>query len=181
ASSRNFGVDYENPVSRRFFINEGYYGCGNDLGWVVVIDGQGPCSMDKEVNSTIVHYVNTYSYSLMPGETADFMAIFAERGTCVYSEICSTTSTPNEYLLVNETEEIQKRINAIKKNLTVPMNSTSKHHRSKTSANDERMSSRAIGMVLGFGLISAFLALILLPDIFTLIRYALERVCEMKA
>uniref|UniRef100_K1PBB8 Uncharacterized protein n=1 Tax=Magallana gigas TaxID=29159 RepID=K1PBB8_MAGGI len=49
----NFGVDYKNPVSRRFFINEGYYECGGDLGWVVVIDGPGPCSMDKGKTSTI--------------------------------------------------------------------------------------------------------------------------------
>lgn len=98
--------------------------------------------------------------------------------TCVCSGESSTT---NEYLLVNETEEIRKRINAIKKNLTVPMNSTSKHHRSKTSAKDERVSSRAIGIVLGVGLISAFFALILLPDIYALIHYALKRACEKKA
>lgn len=102
--------------------------------------------------------------------------------TCNCSVESSTTSTPNnEYLLVNETKEIRKRIDKIKKKLTVPMNSTSKYQRSKTSAKDERMSSHAMGMVLGVGLISACFALILLPDIYTLIRYALKRVCEKRA
>lgn len=58
--------DVTNPVHRHFFINEGYYGCGNDLGLVVVIDGKGPCKMDNATRTT-VYYVNTHSYSLMPG------------------------------------------------------------------------------------------------------------------
>ncbi|XP_052686835.1 uncharacterized protein LOC128165942 [Crassostrea angulata] len=170
-------------IQRYFYINEGYYEC-KDQGWVVVLDGEkGPCQMDR-VDKTTVHYVSTQSYALMPGETADFMAIFVERSrdTCNCSGENSTTSTPyNEYLLVNETKEIRKRIDIIKKKLTVPMNSTSKYQRSKTSAKDERMSSQAMGMVLGVGLISAFFALILLPEIYTLICYALKRVCEKRA
>ncbi|XP_052686838.1 uncharacterized protein LOC128165945 [Crassostrea angulata] len=170
-------------VQRHFYINEGFYDC-KDKGWVVVVDGKdGSCDMDK-AHETTVHYVSTKSYSSMPGETADFMAIFVDRSrdTCNCGWESSTTSTPsNEYLLVNETEEIRKRIDIIKKKLIVPMNSTSKYQRSKTSAKDERMSSHAMGMVLGVGLISAFFALILLPDIYTLIRYALKRVCEKRA
>lgn len=178
------GTFRKGVVGRRFFISEGYYEC-RDQGWVVVLDGdeKGPCQMDR-VDKTTVHYVSTQSYSLMPGEKADFMAIFVERSrdTCNCSGESSTTSTPyNEYLLVNETKEIRKRIDKIKKKLTVPMNSTSKYQRSKTSAKDERMSSHAMGMVLGVGLISAFFALILLPDIYTFIRYALKRVCEKRA
>lgn len=61
----NFNVN--GTVNRRFFINDGYYGCGKDSGWVVVIDGPGPCPMDTRKTSTTVHYVKTRSHSLMPG------------------------------------------------------------------------------------------------------------------
>uniref|UniRef100_K1QZA2 Uncharacterized protein n=1 Tax=Magallana gigas TaxID=29159 RepID=K1QZA2_MAGGI len=160
-------------IHRHFYVNEGYYGCSGDLGWTLIVDGPGPCSMES-LPTTAVYFVNTPSYSLMPGTMADFMAVFVEKGTCISSGI----STSKEYLLINETEEIQQKINAIKTNLTIPVNTTSQYHRSKTCAEDERMTSRAIGFVLGVGLISVLSALILFPDIHTLIRHAMERVCE---
>lgn len=155
-------------IHRHFYVNEGYYGCSGDLGWTLIVDGLGPCSMESQPTTT-VYYVSTPSYSLMPGLTADFMAVFVERG------ICSSSSTlGKEYLLINETEEIQQKINGIKTNLTIPVNTTSQYHRSKTCAEDERMTSRAIGFVLGVGLISVLSALILFPDIHTLIRHVLK-------
>lgn len=62
----NLNVNNPWPVHRHFFISEGYYTCEKGLGWVVVIDGIGPCRMDK-ANRTTVYYVDTHSYSLMPG------------------------------------------------------------------------------------------------------------------
>ena len=53
-------------IKRHFYINEGYYGCANDQGWVLVVDGPGPCLMDQ-VSTTTIYFVNTASYSLMPG------------------------------------------------------------------------------------------------------------------
>lgn len=78
----------------------------------------------------------------------------------------------------NETEEIQQRINEIKANLTIPVNTTSEFHRSKTCAEDERMTSRAIGFVFGVGLISVLSALILFPDIHIFINHALKGVSK---
>lgn len=54
---------------RYFYINEGFYDNCEELGWVVVIDGNyGPCGKDKSTLGTVkVHYVSTQSYSLMPG------------------------------------------------------------------------------------------------------------------
>nr|XP_022314701.1 uncharacterized protein LOC111119137 [Crassostrea virginica] len=66
-------------LKRHFYVNEGYYGCEGDQGWVLVVDGPGPCLMDQ-VSTTTVYFVNTASFSLTPGVTADFMAVFVERG-----------------------------------------------------------------------------------------------------
>lgn len=53
-------------MHRRIYVNEGYYGCTADLGWTLVVDGPGRCPMDA-VSTTTVYYVNTPSFSLMPG------------------------------------------------------------------------------------------------------------------
>uniref|UniRef100_A0A8W8J2N8 Uncharacterized protein n=1 Tax=Magallana gigas TaxID=29159 RepID=A0A8W8J2N8_MAGGI len=161
------------PVHRHFYVNQGYYQCLKDLGWTHVVDGLGPCSYET-LPTTAVYYVNTSSYSLMPGQTADFMAVFVKR------EICRSSSSllGKEYLLNNETEEIQQRINEIKANLTIPVNTTSQYLRSKTCAENERMTSRAIGFVFGVGLISVLSALILFPDIHIFINHALNGVSK---
>lgn len=54
------------PVHRHFHVNQGYYQCLKDLGWTHVVDGLGPCSYET-LPTTAVYYVNTSSYSLMPG------------------------------------------------------------------------------------------------------------------
>lgn len=53
-------------IHRHFYVNEGYYGCSGDLGWTLIVDGPGPCSMES-LPTTAVYFVNTPSYSLMPG------------------------------------------------------------------------------------------------------------------
>ncbi|XP_056000166.1 uncharacterized protein LOC130048073 [Ostrea edulis] len=158
-------------INRHFYINEGYYGCSGDLGWTLMVDGPGPCPMDWET-STKVYFVNTLSYSLMPGLTADFMAILVEREICNKE---SSSSPSNEFLSINETEEIQRRISSMKSNLTVPVNSTSQYIRTKTCAEDDRFSSRAIGTALGAGLISLLAALILFPDIKKVIYFSFQQ------
>ena len=66
---------------------------------------------------------------------------------------------------INDTEAIQKRIEEIKRTLTVPRNSTNSFQWSKMCMADDRTSSRTIGYVLGIGLLTALLAFIVLPDL----------------
>nr|XP_022313122.1 uncharacterized protein LOC111118103 [Crassostrea virginica] len=167
-------------IKRHFYINEGYYGCAGDKGWVLVVDGPGPCLMDQ-VSTTTVYFVNTASFSLTPGVTADFMAVFVERGICSGTSPApsSTTVPSNGYLMINETEKLEKKITEIKTNLTVPVNTTSQYLRSKSCANDERISSRAMGMVLGAGLLSALAAFILFPDLQTVCSHILKGICNL--
>nr|XP_022314700.1 uncharacterized protein LOC111119136 [Crassostrea virginica] len=122
-------------LKRHFYVNEGYYGCEGDQGWVLVVDGPGPCLMDQ-VSTTTVYFVNTASFSLTPGVTADFMAVFVERGICSGTSPApsSTTVPSNGYLLINETEKLEKKITEIKTNLTVPVNTTSQYLRDKVGA-----------------------------------------------
>ncbi|XP_061195267.1 uncharacterized protein LOC133203508 [Saccostrea echinata] len=154
-------------IKRNFYISEGYYGCPSDQGWAMMIDGPGPCPMDW-VTTTTIHYVNTTSHSLMPGLTADFMAIFVERGICLGKS--AQTDNKNQQI-ANQTTDIEQRIYEIKTNLTVPVNSTSQYIRSKTCAEDDRMSSRAIGSVLGAGLLSFLAIFILFSDVLRVCRY----------
>ncbi|XP_078316900.1 uncharacterized protein LOC111119137 [Crassostrea virginica] len=167
-------------LKRHFYVNEGYYGCEGDQGWVLVVDGPGPCLMDQ-VSTTTVYFVNTASFSLTPGVTADFMAVFVERGICSGTSPApsSTTVPSNGYLLINETEKLEKKITEIKTNLTVHVNTTSQYLRSKSCANDERTSSRAMGMVLGAGLLSALAAFILFPDLYTVCSHILKGICNL--
>ena len=91
----------------------------------------------------------------------------------------STTVPSNGYLLINETEKLEKKITEIKTNLTVPVNTTSQYLRSKSCTNDERTSSRAMGMVLGAGLLSALAAFILFPDLQTVCSHILKGICNL--
>lgn len=88
----NLNVSDVNPVHRHFFISEGYYNCGKDKGWVVVIDGIGPCAMDKATRTT-VYYVDTHSYSLMPGGK-----IYKIKTHLCY-QICMTTGWSHEKII----------------------------------------------------------------------------------
>jgi hypothetical protein len=92
-------------------------------------------------------------------------------------DIISTTN--NEFLSINDTEEIQRRINEMKSNLKVPFNSTSQHMRRKICAEDERVSSRAIGTVLGAGLISLVAAFILFSDIVGVIVFLFQLIAAI--
>ena len=68
------------------------------------------------------------------------------------------------------TKQQQEKIENIKKNLTVDVKETNAYKRKKISAHDDRPSAKAVGSILGIGVLSVVFCLIVIPDIPTLIR-----------
>lgn len=127
--------------------------------------------------SSIIYYISNHLVSAA-FQSFFFLVLFFIFLCHFNSEICnkeSSSSPSNEFLSINETEEIQRRISSMKSNLTVPVNSTSQYIRTKTCAEDDRFSSRAIGTALGAGLISLLAALILFPDIKKVIYFSFQQ------
>lgn len=84
-------------IHRHFYVNEGYYGCSGDLGWTLIVDGPGPCSMES-LPTTAVYFVNTPSYSLMPGSK---LSIGFPPKKCRYIYIY-TTPTNLHHILIDK-------------------------------------------------------------------------------
>ena len=69
------------------------------------------------------------------------------------------------------TKDDQEKISNIKKNLTIDTKTLTKNTRKKISAADHRPSSKAVGSILGIGILIATLLVIVVPDIPTLVRH----------
>ena len=68
------------------------------------------------------------------------------------------------------TKQQQEKIENIKKNLTMDVKETNAYKRKKISAHDDRPSAKAVGSILGIGVLSVVFCLIVIPDIPMLIR-----------
>ena len=68
------------------------------------------------------------------------------------------------------TKKQQQKLDNIKKNLTVNARETNAFKRTKTSAPDHRPTAKAMGAVLGAGLLAVLFCAIVIPDIPKLYR-----------
>ena len=66
---------------------------------------------------------------------------------------------------------LEKKLQEIKRTLTVPTNTTLKYKYSKVCMEDNRPSAVSIGYLLGVGTLAVSFAIILLPDIPAIVRH----------
>lgn len=76
----------------------------------------------------------------------------------------SKCSCPCEELITETQMEFEKRMENVRKELTVKKNATSQYIATKISAPDERVSSQAMG-ALAIAMLSVIAGLIIIPDI----------------
>ncbi|XP_048753660.2 uncharacterized protein LOC125664905 [Ostrea edulis] len=75
---------------------------------------------------------------------------------------CNLTGTGPS---LKETDKLQKRIKQLKEELAIIKATTSKARRMRISVNDSRPSARAVGMILGAGILATFFGFIILSDL----------------
>ncbi|XP_070568449.1 uncharacterized protein [Ptychodera flava] len=74
-----FSVAGDNGINRHFFINNNYGGCGNDAGWLVVVDdGSTVCNWSEYADKPYVMYASDSKVTYESGNAqfADFIAVF---------------------------------------------------------------------------------------------------------
>lgn len=86
------------------------------------------------------------------------LTIFSEQCLCP----CNLTGTGPS---LKETDKLQKRIKQLKEELAIIKATTSKARRMRISVNDSRPSARAVGMILGAGILATFFGFIILSDL----------------
>lgn len=84
------------------------------------------------------------------------------------SGLCPCVCTLTNYSTTPQ--ELQNRIDDIVQQLTVPIKTTSKYVRSKTSAQDGRPGVVYVGSI-GIAILCVISGLIVLPDLFTVLRF----------
>lgn len=84
------------------------------------------------------------------------------------SGLCPCACTQTNFSTTHQ--ELQERIDDIVQKLTVPIRTTSKYVRSKTSAHDSRPGAVYVGSI-GIVILCVFSGFIVLPDLFTVLRY----------
>lgn len=96
------------------------------------------------------------------------------------SGLCSCVCTQTNFSTTPQ--ELQDRIDDIVEQLTVPIKTTSKYVRSKTSAQDSRPGVVYVGSI-GLAILCIISGLIVLPDLFTVLRFfftSMKSKCNVK-
>eukprot|EP00105_Crassostrea_gigas_P006901 XP_011420973.1 PREDICTED: discoidin, CUB and LCCL domain-containing protein 2 [Crassostrea gigas] len=103
-----------------------------------------------------------------PTETSISTPLVSTVTNSTQSGLCPCACTQTNFSRTQQ--ELQERIDDIVQKLTVPIRTTSKYVRSKTSAHDSRPGAVYVGSI-GIAILCVFSGFIVLPDLFTVLRY----------